>query len=224
MKIFLINPNSDESMARMIQKAAADFAAGQYEVVCKSTPGAPRFIESYQDQIRAGPGMLQLVRENEDQYDGFVVTCHYDPNLDAVKEITARPVVGIGEASLRIASMLGHSFSLITTEDHSIALHEELIRKYHLAEVMASVRAPAAELAAFDEREKFLRTARAALDEDRAEVIVLGCAGLSGLDKFLQTQLNVPVLDGVICGLFVAAGLVKYGVSTSKIRRYNPDY
>ena len=88
---------------------------------------------------------------------------------------------------------------------------------------MASVRAPAADLASRDEQEQFLQTARAAIKEDRAEVIVLGCAGLTGMDKYLQEKLEVPVLDGVICALFLASGFVNYGVSTSKIRRYNPE-
>lgn len=56
-----------------------------------------------------------------------------------------------------------------------------------------------------------------------AEVLVLGCAGMAGLDKPLQEKLGVPVLDGIVCALIIAAGLVKYGVSTSKIRRYNPN-
>ncbi len=42
---------------------------------------------------------------------------------------------------------------------------------------------------------------------------------MTGLDKRLQEELGVPVLDGVICALIIAAGLVKYGISTSKIRR-----
>ena len=59
-----------------------------------------------------------------------------------------------------------------------------------------------------------------AVDEDMAEVIVLGCAGMTGLDKRLESELGVPVLDGVVCALIIASGLVKYQTSTSKIRRY----
>ncbi|MCP4711758.1 MAG: Asp/Glu/hydantoin racemase, partial [Planctomycetes bacterium] len=213
----------DPEMATAIEKTAVEFAAGQYEVVCRCTPGAPKFIETYEDQVQAGAGMIQLVRENEDQYDAFIVGCHYDPNLDAIKEVTKKPVVGIGEASLKMATMLGHRFSLLTTEDHSIGLHEELIRKYHLEGMMASVRAPGADLAMCDEREQFLQIARAALEEDRAEVLVLGCAGLTGMGKYLQEKLDVPVLDGVICALFIVTGFVNYGISTSKIRRYGPE-
>lgn len=56
-----------------------------------------------------------------------------------------------------------------------------------------------------------------------AEVIVLGCAGMAGLDKRLQERLGAPVLDGVICALIIATGLAKYGVGTSKVRRYKAD-
>ena len=120
MKIFIINPNSDPEMADAIEKVAMEYAAGRYEVVCRCTPGAPKFIETYEDQIRAGAGMIQMVRENDAEYDAFIVGCHYDPNLDAIKEVTTKCVVGIGEASLKIATMLGHRFSLLTTDQHSI--------------------------------------------------------------------------------------------------------
>jgi allantoin racemase len=73
------------------------------------------------------------------------------------------------------------------------------------------------------DEEKYTQVARLAIEEDMAEVIVLGCAGMVGLDKSLEVKLGVPVLDGVVCALIIASGLVKYKVSTSKIRRYNPD-
>ena len=87
MKILIINPNSDAEMSKAIQQTANNFADGEYEVICKSTHGAPKFIETYEDQIKAAPGMLNLVREHEAEYDGFIVACHCDPNLDVIKEI-----------------------------------------------------------------------------------------------------------------------------------------
>ena len=224
MRIFIINPNSDLEMTAAIQRSADSFANGEFDVVCKPTPRAPKFIETYEDQIRAAPGMIQLVRENEKEFDAFIVACHCDPNLDVIKEITRKPVVGIGEASMKIASMLGHRFSVVSTAKHSIPNKEALIRKYHLQDLLASVRAPEDETATASDEEKYLQAARSALEEDMAEVIVLGCAGMAGLDKRLEEKLGAPVLDGVVCALMIAAGLIKYGVSTSKIRRYNPEY
>jgi len=144
--------------------------------------------------------------------------------LDVVKEITKKPVVGIGEASMKLASMLGHRFSVVSTARHSIPNKEALVRKYHLQDMLASVKAPADDMVGCGDEEKTMQAARAAVEEDMAEVIVLGCAGMAGLDKRIQEALGVPVLDGVICALIIAEGLVRYGVSTSKIRRYNPEY
>jgi len=224
MRILIINPNSSQEMTDAIQKTADDFANSEFEVICKSTPGAPSFIETYQDQIKSGPGMIQLLRENVDKFDAFIVACHSDINIDVMKEITTKPVVGIGEASLKIASMLGHRFSVISTHKHSIPNKEALVHKYFLQNYLASIKAPPEDRCDCGDKEKIYLAAKAAIEEDMAEVIVLGCAGMAGLDKKLQQKLGVPVLDGVICALIIAAGLVKYGVSTSKIRRYNPEY
>ena len=70
-----------------------------------------------------------------------------------------------------------------------------------------------------------LKTSQKAITEDGAEVICLGCAGMTGLDKRLEKELNVPVLDGVVCALKFVEGLVGYGVKTSKKRAYaKPQY
>lgn len=223
MRILIINPNSDIDMTEVILDVARKFANGEFEVHCLPTPGAPEFIETYEDQIKAAPGMIKLLKENEEAFDAFIIACHCDPSLDVMKEITKKPVVGIGEASMKLASMLGHRFSVISTTMHSIPNKEVLVRKYHLQDLCASVRVPRDEMKGRSDEDKYTQAARLAIDEDMAEVIVLGCAGMAGLDKRLEAKLGVPVLDGVICALIVASGLVKYGVSTSKIRRYNSD-
>ncbi len=224
MKILIINPNSDLEMTDAIQSTAENFAKGEFEVICKSTPRAPKFIETYEDGVKAAPGMINLIKENEDDVDAFIVACHCDPNLDVLKEITLKPVVGIGEASMKIASMLGHRFSVVSTTKHSIPNKETLVRNYHLQDVLASIRAPEEEMSDCTDEEKYLYTAKLAIEEDMAEVIVLGCAGMTGLDKRMEAKLGIPVLDGVVCALIIATGLVKYRVSTSKIRRFNPEY
>lgn len=223
MKILIINPNSDLEMTEAIQKTAEIFASEEFEVICKPTPDAPHFIETYEDESKAAPGMIRLIRENQDKFDAFVIACHCDPNLDLMKEISKKPVVGIGEASMKIASMLGHRFSVVSITKHSIPNKEALVRKYYLQDALASVRAPTEEMSECSDEEKTIKVAKLAIEEDMAEVIVLGCAGMTGLDKRMKDELGVPVLDGVVCALIFVSGLVKYGISTSKIRRYNPE-
>ncbi len=208
MKILIVNPNSDPKMTRIIQKTADHFAEGKFEVICVATPGAPEFIETREDEVKAAPEMIKLVRDNASDYDAFIVACHCDPNLEVLKEITDKPVIGIGEASMRIASMLGHRFSIIQTTEESVPLKEALVEKYQLRNKLASVRAPRNIPRESSEVEKYLFAARAAVTEDRADVVVLGCAGLTGLDKRLQKELGIPVLDGVTCALILASSLL----------------
>jgi len=61
--------------------------------------------------------MIKLFKENQAQYDAFLVACHCDPNLEVIQRITKKPVVGIGEASMKIASIVGQSFPVIQTSE-----------------------------------------------------------------------------------------------------------
>ena len=216
MKIMIINPNSDLKVTKLIQDTARKYANGEFEVTCKSTPGANNFISSYEDIANSVAGMIKIVRENEKEYDGFIVAGGCDPNLDLIKEITNKPVVGIGEASMKIASMLGHRFSIIQTTKNSVPIKEALIYKYHM-DGLGFAKAPKKETKNSRDEDILLNTAKLAIEEDGAEVIVLSFAGLTGLDRTLEKKLGVPVLDGIICGLIIITGLIKYGISISKV-------
>ena len=219
IRILIINPNSSDAMTADIQKAAEAYVNGDYYVETKSTPNAPEFIDYYIDQALAAPGMMQLIRDNYDDFDAFVIACHCDPNLDLLKEFCDKPVVGIGEASMKMATMLGHSFSVISTGAHSIANKEMVIHKYGL-DLSGTVHAPETVVEDFTDADMYVSAAQAAIEKDAAEVLVLGCAGMAGLDKELHERFNVPVLDGVNCALMIAAGMVKAGYKTSKFRQY----
>jgi allantoin racemase len=224
MRILIINPNSDPEMTAAIQESAETFAGSDFEVVTQPTPGAPRFLESYEDEVRSGPGMLEVLRENEEAFDAFVIACHSDSNIGAAREVTSKPVIGIGEASMKLASFLGHNFAVVTTHRHSIPGKLLQIRACHLQDLMVSIRAPREGEEGWTDADLFMELSRRAIEEDMAEVIVLGCAGLSGMDRKIQDALKVPVLDGVVCGLILATGFARYGVGTSKVLGYDPEY
>ena len=221
IKILIINPNSSEIITQNIQKTATEYANGDFIVNTVNTPGAPEYLESYADRAAVSGAMMQLVKENETAYDAFIIAAHCDPNADVIKEITTKPVVSMGEASMKMATMLGHSFSVVSASMHSIPNKQRMIHEYHLSGCCASVRAPSVKLDGWSQADLLLNEARKAVEEDLAEVIVLGSGGMCGLDKSMSKTLGVPVLDGVVCSLIIACGLVKAGLSTSKIRRFS---
>jgi len=221
MKILIINPNSSAEMTADIDQSAKEFAAGDFQVDTLPTPGAPEYIDTYKDQAICEPGMMKLIQDNEDKYDAFVIACHCDPNLDLMKELSMKPVVGIGESSMKMATMIGHRFSVISTGNGSTPNKEAMIHKYFLDGCAGPVRSPGEVNASCDSFDLFMDAGRKAIDEDMSEVLVLGCAGMCGLSKRMEKELGVPVLDGVVCALILATGMVKAGITISKKRRYS---
>ena len=76
-------------------------------------PPPPKLMATPEDAAKGLPEMMELVRQGE-EYDAFIVACHSDPNLEVLQAITDKPVVGIAEASMKIASMNCHSFAVIS--------------------------------------------------------------------------------------------------------------
>jgi len=222
VKILVLNPNSDPEMTEVIRRSAEAFAGGAFEVECVTNATGPRFIDSYREQLQAGPGTLALIEEHEGGCDAIVLACGDDPNLDAAKEATERPVVGIGEASMKLATLLAHRFSVVTTGPEAIPHHERMAREYGVEPFLASVRAPREDAGDWHDGHLYREPSRAAVEEDGAEAIVLSCAGLAPAARRLQEELGVPVLDGVVSALIVASGLVRAGLAQSKRGRYRP--
>lgn len=220
MKIVVINPNSSEEMTKDIRRTAEEFVGDRFEVITVLTPGAPEFIDGYADDAAALPGMIEIVKKMESDADAFIIACHGDPGIDVLKEISHKPVVGIGEASMKIATMLGHKFSVLTTSRKSIAGKEAEVEQYRLMSSLASVRVPDEEKEYETETDAYYEAGVLARDIDNAEVMVLGCAGLTGLDEVLTKRLNVPVLDGIKCALVIAEGIIRMGQDLSRLGRY----
>ena len=114
-------------------------------MVTLATPGAPQYIDTCMDAAKALSGMLTLVEQWEEKADAFIIACHCDPNLTVLREVSAHPVLGIGESSMKMATMLGHKFSVVSTGERGIPNKEANIRAYGLEPFTASLRAPGPE-------------------------------------------------------------------------------
>ena len=227
MNIHIINPNTSEDFTEKINKIARQYALPSTEIVTGNPKRGPRSIESIYDELLSAEGTLDLAISKLESTDGIIIACYSDhPAIYALREITTIPVMGIAEASMYQACMLGYKFGVVTTNEAWEPLLWDAVKHYGLGERCASVRSTGMsvlELERADEgntRKLILNAAQKAIDQDGAEVICLGCAGMTGLDKELARTLGVPVLDGVVSALKLMEGLLGYGVSTSKVRSY----
>jgi allantoin racemase len=224
MRIHVVNPNTTVSMTRKIGVAAQAAASPGVEVSAVNPESGPPSIEGFYDEAFSVPGLLAEIHKARDA-DAFVIACFDDTGLDAARCATTAPVVGIGEAAFHMASLIGDKFSVVTTVARAIAPIERNLVKYGLASRCARVRAANVLVLDLEDERSGARSAIEAeiersLVEDGAEAVVLGCAGMTDLARYLGDATGVPVLDGVACAVGLAESLVRLGLKTSKRNTY----
>lgn len=225
MRILVVNPNTTMSMTDKIGAAARAVARPDTEIIAANSQNGPASIQGFLDVATCVPGLLDEVARHRD-VDAIVVACFDDTGVDAVRTLVSVPVLGIGEAAYHAASLVANKFSVITTLSRSVPGIENNLMRYGLAQKCAKVRATDIPVLKLEEGDPAtLQTIkseiRLSIDEDSAEAIVLGCAGMADLMVSLSDEFGLPVIDGVATGIAFAEALVNTGLKTSKIGAYS---
>jgi allantoin racemase len=226
MRILVVNPNTTAAMTDKIGQAARAVAASGTEIIAVNPADGPVSIEGYYDEAFSVPGLLAEIAKGEALgIAAHIIACFDDTGLEAARSLAAAPVIGIGEAAFHLATLLGHRFSVVTTLSRSIAAIETNLTKYGLTGRCARVRACEVPVLSLDDpasNASALISAEIerAKQEDRAEAIVLGCAGMADLAARLTEKHGLPVIDGVASAVKLAEALGTLGLRTSKIGAY----
>ena len=212
-------------MTDKIAKAARAVARPDTEIVAASSQDGPASIQGFLDVATCVPGLLNEVVQHK-EVDAIVSACFDDTGLDAVRSLVSVPVLGIGEAAYHAASMIANKFSVITTLSRSVPGLENNLLRYGLAQKCACVRATEIPVLKLEEGDpatldKIRLEIHASINEDKAEAIVLGCAGMADLMAQLSEEFGLPVIEGVSVGVTFAEALVNNSLRTSKIGAYS---
>lgn len=225
-RIAILNPNTTLAFTERLAVAGRALAATGTTVVARSPTFGTPSVECHVDEAIATLGLIGLAREEEALgTDAYVIACFGDTGLDAVRETVAGPVIGMTEAALHAAMIVAPFFSIVTLPPRTIIQAERVVRSIGLSHRCRRVRAidvlvddcvdlDPALLASM------IAESRRALEEDGAEAIILGCAGLSELVAPMRAALGVPVIEGVGVALKMAEALVANGLRTSKRSSY----
>ncbi|MBS3781539.1 MAG: hydantoin racemase [Candidatus Thermoplasmatota archaeon] len=165
----------------------------------------PQHLEYHFYEDIVLPSMLKNIKEaDEEGYDASVIGCFYELGLETSREISEDMIViGPAESSMNIATTYGHKFSIIVGRKKWIPQMKNNVIKYGYKDRLASFRSVGLGVLDFHEDEEKTRKmiteeAKKAVEEDNAEVIILGCTRQFGFYKKLQKELGVPVIDTVI--------------------------
>ncbi len=223
MRILVLNPNTSRLVTEKIEKVIRKVARKDVEVVVDCIEHGPEVLESYYDEARATPYSIEKVQEaNRDGFDAVIIAAFCDPGIEALKEISDIPVYGTEEAAFSAALLLGNKFAILTEKKQKESVKAQHVRKLGLESRFANVRALGMGVVeiAEDERkviDRAIELSRRMIDEDKAEVIIMGCASMAGYSAELEEKLQVPILDPVSVAYKMVEGLTELGIRHSKI-------
>jgi len=208
-RILVINPNSNESVTRGIDQTMESFRVDYgIDILCRTLEDGPFGIETDADINFVAPLIVDELRGN-DAADAFVIACYSDPGLEESRAIALHPVFGIQESAVALSATYGRRFGVLALGRESIQRHIAYVRQlgyqaFHAGERPLDV---SVDEAANDPQvlQKIIETGRQLIEEDGAETLILGCAGLAGHRKAAQLELGVPVIDPVQAAVQMAA-------------------
>jgi len=155
----------------------------------------PPAIESEVDNVEAGPEVLRLVKEAEEEgCDAVIIWCGGDPAIDAARELVNIPVIGPGESMRVLASMLGKKPCRITPDIPVLEMRRDLDKTVGAIRSMVEAK----------------------VERGEGDTFYLGCLALWGLGRTLRAELGVPILDGAEASLKMAEVAIKLGLSHSR--------
>lgn len=218
MRVLWIDPIVEDKPYAVALRGALDEARRpDTEVSVLSLPAgsAPRHLRYHAYEALVAAEIVTAVYRLAGQYDAFIIGCFYDLALREAREVSGKAVVTAPcEASIAIAAQLGNTFSVLVGADKAIPKMRENIRAYGMGHRLMSMRPLNLGVLEFQSQadralEAMLREGLKAVEEDRAEVIVLGCSAEVGFHRTLQAELGVPVIDSALAPFKMAEFLAE---------------
>ncbi len=210
-RILVINPNSTETVTQGIDVAMEPLRmANGPAIECVTLKEGPPGIQTQADVESVVAPIGEMVRKRDNDCSAFVIACYSDPGLHAARELTSKPVLGIAECGIFTAMTLGHRFGVISILKKSIPRHLRYVGQMGVTDRMAGDRAiglGVTELS--NEAVTFARMAEVAAelrDEDGADVLIMGCAGMARYRDRLQRHVGLPVVEPSQAAVSMAIG------------------
>ena len=213
MRVLLINPNISDSVSELIRAEALRSALTGTEIEVLTAPFGVAYIETRFEAVIGAYAAAELAAEHHERFDAVIVAAFGDPGLAGLREALPCPVVGLTEAALASACLLGQRFSIVAISQRIRAWYRETVEHCGLAGRLASIRGldealPDIGNVQGTQGERLVQLAERCVDEDGADVIVLAGAPLAGLARSLRGRLPVPAVDGVSSAVRHAESLV----------------
>jgi allantoin racemase len=212
-RILVVNGNTTQAVTDRIAAAASAAAPAGVTVETITAPYGLPLIVNRADWLLGGAATLDALAARRGSYDAAVIAVFGDPALDAAKELLGVPVLGISEAAFHAACMLGRRFGIVSFTAALKPMFQDCLAQHGLASRCAGFRmgppdATYPETLGEAETAQLLALVEASVTEDGAEAVILAGGPLAGLVPLLQPRVRVPLVDGTVAAVRLAAAMV----------------
>lgn len=213
MHLLLVNPNMTRSMTDRMHEIARAVAPDTARITALTASSGFPYIASKAEAQIAGALVYEMIAEHADGADAAIIAAFGDPGLAGARELFDFPVIGMAEASLMTAAMLGPRFSIVTFSPVMRRWYEDSVRDAGLMGRFAGIRTPDAHRSDLgdlgsDMRDQLLELCNAAVEEDGADVVILGGAPLAGVAAEIEASVNALVVDPISAATAQAVALL----------------
>ncbi|OWT72893.1 MULTISPECIES: aspartate/glutamate racemase family protein [unclassified Achromobacter] len=161
-----------------------------------------------------GDGPAAADHATDECFDAVLLACFADLDTAGLQALAGRPAVSLLGASVRMAARAGRRWAVVTggagwqqllPEMFAVAAASQAVAGELVCVRTFEVQDPAIAGDPLRMQAEIARLARLCADEDGADVVIIGGAGLGGLAPAGAVgRRDVLVLDSVLCGLQVA--------------------
>jgi allantoin racemase len=188
--------------------------------------------DSYYDMAIMELAVIEAgMQAEEEGFDAVCINTMSDSGLSALRSRLSIPVVAPAITAFHTASMLGQKFSVLTMWPQWYPLYRKTIKEYGLESHLASVRSidvrPDTEALLQGKEDvvfaKLLEAGKRAIEEDGADVLILGSTTMHQSHAYLAEHLSVPVLNPGVIAYKQCELLLDLGLSHSKAAYPSPE-
>jgi Asp/Glu/hydantoin racemase len=200
MKILIANPNTSRAMLDLMVQEARQASRPGTEITGIAADIGVSYISTRSEMAIAGYALLDSLARHHAGHDAIIVGAFYHALVPAAKELMPLPVIGLAEAGMRAAQLLGTRIGLIGIGAPARAMASDLLAGLHMEGVTVCTRPLSLTGTALVEDQAGAEAAvvelgLAAVREDHADVLVLGGAAFAGMAPRLTERLPVPVVS-----------------------------
>jgi Asp/Glu/hydantoin racemase len=213
MRILILNPNTTEAVTSLMATAGQAVAAAGTELVPMTAPRGFPYISSRAEAQIGGAVALEMLADAHRSVDGAILAAFGDPGLLGARELFDIPIVGVSEAAMLTACMLGRRFLIVTFARALGSWYRDCVEMHGLDSRCAGISALDKAFSSIEDVQNenldpLVELANRDVEEMDADVMIFAGAPLSGLSNKVRDRIPVPIVDPIAAAVKQAEALV----------------